>query len=97
MNVTGTMTVLVKAASADKMAVYPQTAYNPKIHRPWLEKMPDCPSYCGWWRIRSVNYCVGGWNPGESSYADIAYSKSPEELILWADLNGVPVAKTQEI
>lgn len=74
------------------MAVYPQTTYDPKIHRPWLEKMPtDSP----WWRIRSVNYCTVGWQPGES-YVDIAYSDNPEELILWADLNGVPIAKPQK-
>ncbi len=79
-----------------KMAVYPQTAYNPKIHKPWLEKIPDCPSD-EWWRIRSVNYCVGGWHPGESSYVDIAYSQNPEELILWADLNGVPIAKPKNL
>lgn len=79
-----------------KMAVYPQTAYNPKIHKPWLEKMlpPTCPEYPDeWWRIRSVNYGVAEWEPGES-YVDIAYSTSPEELILWADLNGVPIAKS---
>jgi len=75
------------------MAVYPQTTYDPKIHRPWLEKLPDNPR---WWRIRSVNYLTTfEFQPGES-YVDIAYSDSPEELILWADLNGVPVAKPQE-
>lgn len=78
------------------MAVYPQTAYNPKIHKPWLEKMPDWPDYREWWRIRSVNYSVVWWEPGES-YVDIAYSTSPEELILWADLNGVPIAKPEKL
>lgn len=73
------------------MAVYPQTAYDPKIHRPWLEKICNKPGE--WWRIRSVNYGVVEWQPGES-YVDIAYSNSPEELILWAVLNGVPVAKS---
>lgn len=94
MSVIGMMTAHVKAASADKMAVYPQTAYNPKIHKPWLEKIRDCTGE--WWRIRSVNYNVVGWEPGES-YVDIAYSNSLEELILWADLNGMPVAKTQKL
>ena len=74
------------------MAVYPQFRYDPRIHRPWLEKMPDSV----WWRIRSVNYLsTFGWQPGES-YHDIAYSDNPEELILWADLNGVPIAKPRE-
>ena len=94
MSATGMTTILVKDASADKMAVYPQTAYNPKIHRPWLEKIPDCTDE--WWRIRSVNYGVVEWQPGES-YVDIAYSNSPEELILWADLNGMPVAKPKKL
>ena len=71
------------------MAVYPQFKYDPRLHRLWLEKMPDSV----WWRIRSVNYLsTFGWTPGES-YHDIAYSDNPEELILWADLNGVPIAK----
>jgi len=42
-----------------------------------------------------VNYCTVGWQPGES-YVDIAYSDNPEELILWADLNGVPIAKPKK-
>lgn len=75
------------------MAVYPQNTYDPKLHRPWLEKIPNNPD--GWWRIRSVNYCAVGWQPGES-YVDIAYSDNPEELILWADLNSVPIAKPRE-
>ena len=78
------------------MAVYPQRAYNPKFHRPWLEKIPDCPDD-EWWRIRSVNYRICGWPSEESAYVDLAYSNSPEELILWANLNGVPIAKTQEL
>ena len=74
------------------MAVYPQFKYDPRIHRPWLEKMCDSP----WWRIRSVNYLTTfEFQPGES-YHDIAYSDNPEELILWADLNGVPIAKPQK-
>ena len=79
------------------MMVYPQTTYNPKIHGPWLEKIPDNPDKPSeWWRIRSVNYGVVEWEPGES-YIDIAYSDNLEELILWADLNGVPIAKPQKL
>lgn len=75
------------------MAVYPQFKYDPRIHsKPWLEKYNDM-----WWRIRSVNYLTtSGLNPGER-YHDIAYSDNPEELILWADLNGVPIAKPQKL
>lgn len=75
------------------MAVYPQFKYDPMIHRPWLEKMPDST----WWRIRFVNYLTTSeFQPGES-YHDIAYSDNPEELILWADLNGVSIAKTTKV
>ena len=40
-----------------------------------------------------MNY--GDWQPG-GSYHDIAYSENPEELILWADLNGIPIAKPKK-
>ena len=73
------------------MAVYPQIKYDPKLHRPWLERVAGDSE---WWRIRSVNY--GDWQLGGSSYHDIAYSENPEELILWADLNGVPIAKPKK-
>ena len=71
------------------MAVYPQIKYDPKIHRPWIEKIHNKPGE--WWRIRSVDYCAVGWQP---CYVDLAYSDNLEELSIWAVLNGVPVAKT---
>ena len=74
------------------MAVYLQTKYDPKIHKPWLEKITGSE----WWRIRSLNYLVGSQSL-VGSYVDIAYSTSPEELILWADVNGVPVAKPRKL
>lgn len=43
-----------------------------------------------------MNYLTTSeFQPGES-YHDIAYSDNPEELILWADLNGIPIAKPRE-
>ena len=86
------MTVLVKDASVDM--VHCIFKWNPEIHQ--TPKLVRVSPKSSWWKLTTPLF----YQRSKVCYyaiQDLAYSDSKDELAIWADLNGIPIANKAEL
>ena len=91
MSVTGMMTVLVKDASADMVRRI--FKWNPEIHQ--RPKLVQIGPFSPWWKLSAE--LIYQRDKDHHATQDLVYSNSKDELAVWADLNGIPIANKAEL
>ena len=85
------MTVLVKDASADMVRC--MFKWNPKIHQ--TPKLVQIGPFSPWWKLSTE--LIYQQDKDRHVTQDLAYSDSKDELAVWTDLNGIPIANKAEL
>lgn len=91
MSVTGMTTVLVKDASADMVRYI--FKWDPEIHQ--SPKLVQIDPKVLWWKLSAE--LIYQRDKDHHATQDLVYSNSKDEIAVWADLNGIPIANKAEL